>query len=46
MEPMLADMFDQARNLVEETDRKLAEEEERQRTKDREAKLMELAGRG
>jgi hypothetical protein len=45
MEPMLADMFDQARNLVEETDRKLAEEEERQRTKDREAKLMELAGR-
>jgi hypothetical protein len=45
MEPMLADMFEQARNLVDETDRKLAEEEERQRAKERENKLMELTAR-
>jgi hypothetical protein len=45
MEPLLVDMFEQARNLVEETDRKLAEEEERQRTKERESKLMDLTAR-
>jgi hypothetical protein len=45
MESMLADMFEQARNLVEETDRKLAEEEERQRTKERESKLIDLTAR-
>ena len=45
MEPVLADMFEQARKLVTEADRKLAEEEERQREKERETNLMELAGR-
>jgi hypothetical protein len=45
MEQMLAEMFDQARKLVAEADRKLAEEEERRQEKEREAILMELAGR-
>ena len=45
MEQMLAEMFDQARKLVADTDRKLAEEEERRQEKEREALLMELAGR-
>jgi hypothetical protein len=45
MEQMLADMFEQARKLVAEADRKLAEEEERRHEKEREAKLLELSGR-
>ncbi len=45
MEQALADMFDQARKLVTEADRRLAEEEERRHEKERETSLMELAGR-
>jgi hypothetical protein len=45
MESMLADMFEQARTMVEEADRKLAEEKERQQTKEREGKLMDLTAR-
>jgi hypothetical protein len=45
MEQMLVDMFEQARKLVTEADRKLAEEEQRRHEKEREAKLMELSGR-
>jgi hypothetical protein len=45
MEPMLIEMFEQARKLVTDADRKLAEEEQRRHEKEREAKLMELSGR-
>jgi hypothetical protein len=45
MEQLLAEMFDQARKLVADADRKLAEEEERRQEKEREAILLELAGR-
>lgn len=45
MDPALADMFEQARTLVAEADRKLAEAEERRLEKEREASLTELAGR-
>jgi hypothetical protein len=43
MEQVLLEMFDQARKLVVETDRKLAEENDRIREKEREAKLLELS---
>jgi hypothetical protein len=45
MEPLLIEMFEQARKLVSEADRKLAEEEERRREKEREASLMGFSGR-
>jgi hypothetical protein len=45
MDPALADMFEQARNLVAEADRKSAEAEERRLEKEREASLTELSGR-
>ena len=45
MEPQLADMFEQARKLVAEADRKLAEEDERRREKEREAILLDLSSR-
>jgi hypothetical protein len=43
MEQILLEMFEQARKLVVETDRKLAEESDRIREKEREAKLLELS---
>jgi hypothetical protein len=43
MEQVLLDMFEQARKLVVETDRRLAEENDRVREKEREAKLVELS---
>ncbi|MGC2401176.1 MAG: hypothetical protein WA510_15390 [Acidobacteriaceae bacterium] len=43
MEQALFEMFEQARKLVGETDRRLAEEADRIREKDREAKLLELS---
>lgn len=43
MDQALAEIFDQARSLVAEADRKLAEAEERRRDKEREVKLTELA---
>jgi hypothetical protein len=43
MEQVLAEMFEQARKLVVETDRKLAEEADRIREKEREGKLLELS---
>ena len=43
MEPVLLEMFEQARKLVVETDRRLAEENDRIREKEREAKLVELS---
>ena len=43
MEQVLLEMFEQARKLVVETDRKLAEENDRVREKEREAKLLELS---
>jgi hypothetical protein len=43
MEQVLMEMFEQARKLVVETDRKLAEEADRIREKEREAKLLELS---
>jgi hypothetical protein len=43
MEQVLLDMFEQARKLVVETDRRLAEENERIREREREAKMLELS---
>src|ERR1700685_917105 len=43
MEQILLDMFEQARKLVVETDRRLAEENDRIREQEREAKLLELS---
>ena len=43
MEPVLLEMFEQARKLVLETDRRLAEEEDRILQKEREARLLELS---
>ncbi len=43
MEQVLLEMFEQARKLVVETDRRLAEENDRIREKEREAKLLELS---
>jgi hypothetical protein len=43
MEQVLLEMFEQARKLVVETDRKLAEEADRIREKEREARLLELS---
>ncbi len=43
MEQILLEMFEHARKLVVETDRKLAEENDRIREKEREAKLLELS---
>jgi hypothetical protein len=43
MEQALVEMFEQARKLVVETDRRLAEEADRIREKEREAKLLELS---
>src|ERR1700678_4732032 len=43
MEPVLLEMFEQARKLVVETDRRVAEENDRIREKEREAKLLELS---
>jgi hypothetical protein len=45
METTLTEMFEQARKLVSEADRKLAEEEERRREKEREVSLIELSSR-
>ena len=45
MDQALADMFGDARKLVMEGDRKLAEKEERRHEKDRDISLMELACR-
>ena len=43
MEQVLLEMFDQARKLVVETDRRLAEEQDRVMQKERETKLLELS---
>src|ERR1700753_2126928 len=43
MEQILLEMFEQARKLVVNTDRRLAEEADRIREKEREAKLLELS---
>jgi hypothetical protein len=43
MEHALVEMFEQARKLVTETDRRLLEEADRIREKEREAKLLELS---
>jgi hypothetical protein len=43
MEQILLDMFEQARKLVVETDRRLAEERDRAREKEREARMLELS---
>ncbi len=43
MEQVLLDMFEHARKLVVETDRRLAEENDRIREKEREGKLLELS---
>jgi hypothetical protein len=43
MEPVLLEMFEHARKLVVDTDRRLAEENDRIREKEREAKLLELS---
>src|SRR6202161_451316 len=45
MEQILLDMFEQARKLVVETDRRLAEENDRIREKEREGRLLELSAR-
>ena len=45
MEQILLDMFEHARKLVVETDRRLAEENDRIREKEREGKLLELSAR-
>jgi hypothetical protein len=45
MEQILLDMFEQARKLVVETDRRLAEENDRIREREREGKLLELSAR-
>ena len=43
MEQVLLDMFEQARKLVVDTDRRLAEERDRMMEREREAKLLELS---
>jgi hypothetical protein len=43
MEQALVEMFEQARKLVVETDRRMAEEADRIREKEREARLLELS---
>lgn len=43
MEQVLLEMFEQARKLVVETDRRLAEENDRIREKEREARMLELS---
>ena len=43
MEQVLLDMFEQARKLVVDTDRRLAEERDRAREKERETKLLDLS---
>ena len=43
MEQVLLEMFEQARKLVVENDRRLAEEADRMREKEREVKLLELS---
>jgi hypothetical protein len=43
MEQVLLEMFEQARKLVVETDRRLAEEQDRITQREREAKLLELS---
>ncbi len=43
MEQVLVDMFEQARKLVVEIDRRLAEESDRLREKEREARMLELS---
>lgn len=45
MEQALTEIFDQARALVTEADRKIAEELARQREKERETKLLEVSAR-
>ncbi len=43
MEQVLLEMFEQARKIVVENDRRMAEEADRMREKEREAKLLELS---
>src|SRR6201996_1029127 len=43
MEQVLLEMFEQARKLVVETDRRLAEENDRIMQKERESRLLELS---
>lgn len=45
MDQALLDMFDQARKMVAEADRRIAEEEERRRDRERERLLLELSAR-
>ena len=45
MEPVLLEMFEQARKLVVETDRRVAEENDRIREKEREGKMLQLSAR-
>jgi hypothetical protein len=45
MDQALIDMFDQARKMVADADRKIAEEEERRRDNERERLLLELSAR-
>ena len=45
MDQALMDMFDQARKLVADADRRIAEEEERRRENERERLLLELSAR-
>src|SRR5580698_6912221 len=45
MDQALIDVFEQARKIVAEADRKIAEEEERRRELERETLLLQLASR-
>ena len=45
MDQALVDVFEQARKVVADADRKIAEEEERRRESEREALLLQLAAR-
>lgn len=45
MDQALMDMFDQARKVVADADRRIAEEEERRREHEREGLLLELSAR-
>ena len=45
MDQTLIDMFDQARKVVADADRRIAEEEERLRERERESLLLELSAR-
>lgn len=45
MDQALIDMFDQARKMVADADRRIAEEEERRRDSERERLLLELSAR-